>query len=323
MAGADRRQPRRARRLSDRGPGRARGAVRGRRAGVSHHADGRRRRPARPGRQRHCRRPGDRSCGSAWSSTRRGRCRGDAVGVGARRSPVSTPDALAALARTVVARPGFTLVGPDGATRGRSPASATPVAARGPIGVRAMQRRSRVELAERRAAAVAAVRAVAPLEFVNGGGTGSLESTSAEPAVTEVTAGSGLFGSALFDHYRAWRPQPAAFFALPVVRRPGPGAVTVLGGGWIASGPAGRDRLPVPWLPTGLRLDGTRRRRRGADAVAWRRSRPAGDRRPRVVPACQGRRAERARQRVARRRRRPDRRTSSRPTAARAKRSSE
>jgi D-serine deaminase-like pyridoxal phosphate-dependent protein len=125
-----------------------------------------------------------------------------------------------------------------------------------PIAVRALQRRSRAEIAERRAAAVAAVRAVTPLEFVNGGGTGSLESTSAEHAVTEVTAGSGLFGSALFDHYRAWRPQPAALFALSVVRRPGPGVVTVLGGGWVASGPPGRDRLPLPWLPPGLRLDG-------------------------------------------------------------------
>jgi D-serine deaminase-like pyridoxal phosphate-dependent protein len=121
--------------------------------------------------------------------------------------------------------------------------------------VRAMQAKSRVELAERRAVAVAAVRAVAPLEFVNAGGTGSLESSAAEQAVTEVTAGSGLFGSALFDRYRVWRPQPAALFALPVVRRPGPGVVTVLGGGWVASGPAGRDRLPVPWLPGGLRLD--------------------------------------------------------------------
>ncbi|PLW74406.1 alanine racemase, partial [Streptomyces sp. DJ] len=33
------------------------------------------------------------------------------------------------------------------------------------------------------------------------------------------------------------------------------GAVTVLGGGYPASGPAGRDRLPVPWLPRGLSYD--------------------------------------------------------------------
>jgi D-serine deaminase-like pyridoxal phosphate-dependent protein len=174
---------------------------------------------------------------------------------GVRRSPLATPAALAAFAGVVAQRPGFTLVGLmayEAQIAGLGDAGRGPR----PIAVRALQRRSRAEIAERRAAAVAAVRAVAPLEFVNGGGTGSLESTCAEDAVTEVTAGSGLFGSALFDHYRAWRPQPAALFALPVVRRPGPGVVTVLGGGWVASGPAGRDRLPVPWLPAGLRLDG-------------------------------------------------------------------
>jgi D-serine deaminase-like pyridoxal phosphate-dependent protein len=179
---------------------------------------------------------------------------GGRVRVGARRSPLATPAGIAALARVVVDRPGFSLVGLMGyegqiaglGDTGRGPR---------PMAVRAMQAKSRVELAERRAVAVAAVRAVAPLEFVNAGGTGSLESSAAEQAVTEVTAGSGLFGSALFDRYRVWRPQPAALFALPVVRRPGPGVVTVLGGGWVASGPAGRDRLPVPWLPGGLRLD--------------------------------------------------------------------
>ncbi len=175
--------------------------------------------------------------------------------VGVRRSPVSTPSALAALAAVVVGRPGFELVG---LMAYEAQIAGLGDAGRGPrsMAVRALQRRSRAEIAERRAAAVAAVRAVAPLEFVNGGGTGSLESTAAEAAVTEVTAGSGLFGSVLFDHYRAWHPQPAALFALPVVRRPGPGVVTVLGGGWVASGPSGRDRLPAPWLPTGLRLDG-------------------------------------------------------------------
>jgi D-serine deaminase-like pyridoxal phosphate-dependent protein len=112
------------------------------------------------------------------------------------------------------------------------------------------------ELAERRAEVVAAVREVADLRFVNGGGTGSLELTSAESVVTEVTAGSGFFGPGLFDHYRAFDPYPAALFALPVVRRPGPGVVTLLGGGYIASGSAGPDKLPKVHLPAGLKLDG-------------------------------------------------------------------
>jgi len=44
-------------------------------------------------------------------------------------------------------------------------------------------------------------------------------------------------------------------FALPVVRRPGPGVVTVLGGGYLASGPGNPSRVPSPYLPAGLRLD--------------------------------------------------------------------
>ena len=50
-------------------------------------------------------------------------------------------------------------------------------------------------------------------------------------------------------------PRPAALFALPVVRKPSPAIATVLGGGYLASGPGDRARLPRPVLPAGLRLD--------------------------------------------------------------------
>jgi D-serine deaminase-like pyridoxal phosphate-dependent protein len=175
--------------------------------------------------------------------------------VGVRRSPVHTPDQAAALARALVARPGIALVGVMAyeaqiAGLGDSPAG-RPL--RG-LAVRRMQETSARELAGRRAAAVAAVREVAELEFVNGGGTGSLERTATEPAVTELAAGSGLYSPTLFDGYRAFRGRPAALFALPVTRRPGPGLVTVAGGGWIASGPPGPDRVPAPTYPAGLRL---------------------------------------------------------------------
>ncbi|MEU1303450.1 alanine racemase [Streptomyces shenzhenensis] len=182
---------------------------------------------------------------------------GGRLRVGALRSPLHSPDQVAELTRAVVRRPGFTLVGIM-AYEGHIAGVGDSVAGR-PLrsrGVRLMQARARRELAERRAAVVRAVRAVAPgLEFVNGGGTGSVQHTAAEAAVTEVAAGSGLYVPRLFDNYTSFRGRPAALFALPVVRRPGVGVVTVLGGGYPASGVAGADRLPVPYLPEGLRYD--------------------------------------------------------------------
>ncbi|OZV76466.1 alanine racemase [Micromonospora echinospora] len=180
------------------------------------------------------------------------------VHVGVRRSPVHSATAAGAFAATVTGRRGFRLVGVmayEAQIAGLG--DAPPGQALRGTAIRAVQRRSYRELLARRGAAVNAVRQHADLEFVNGGGTGSLAATSADPAVTEVTAGSGLYGPTLFDAYRAWRPTPAAFFACAVVRRPAPGVATVLGGGWVASGPAERSRLPQPWLPAGLRLVGT------------------------------------------------------------------
>lgn len=175
--------------------------------------------------------------------------------VGVRRSPVHSAGQAGALARRIRTRLGFRLVGvmsyeahiagvgddpPGRALRARA--------------IRLMQSRALPELLARRAAAVRAIREHADLEFVNAGGTGSVAATGADPSVTEVTAGSGLYGPTLFDAYRSWRPVPAAFFALSVVRRPAPRIATVLGGGWTASGPAEASRLPTPYLPEGLRF---------------------------------------------------------------------
>jgi D-serine deaminase-like pyridoxal phosphate-dependent protein len=189
---------------------------------------------------------------------------GGLLRAGAYRSPIRTPGDAAALASAVVARPGLRLVGlmayeAQIAGVGDRPAG-RPLYS---LAIRYMQRQSGAELARRRTAIVAAVRDVAPLEFVNGGGTGSLEKTAAEPAVTEIGAGSGLYQPRLFDSYRGFRGRPAAFFALPVVRKPGRRVVTALGGGYLASGPADQARLPAPYLPAGLRLD----RREGAGEV--------------------------------------------------------
>ncbi len=179
---------------------------------------------------------------------------GGLVHLGMRRSPVHTVSDIRELARAVVEDDCFRLVGVmayEGQIAGL-PNNTGPLPRR--AAVKGFQRLSAQELRSRRGRAVRAVSEVVDLEFVNGGGTGSLESTSAEEVVTEVAAGSGLYAPTLFDGYGHFRLEPAAFFVLSVVRRPGPAHVTVLGGGWVASGPVGDDRVPTPWWPQDLSL---------------------------------------------------------------------
>lgn len=181
---------------------------------------------------------------------------GGRIRAGARRSPVHTPGQAVALAEEIARRDRLTLValmayeGQIAGVGDRIPRR--PFRSRT---IRWMQRRSAAELRERRAETVSRIRELAPIELVNGGGTGSLELTSTEAAVSEVSAGSGFFAPAQFDRYSRFSLRPAAAFALPVVRRPGPGVVTALGGGYLSSGPADPARLPQPWLPGGLSFD--------------------------------------------------------------------
>ena len=179
-----------------------------------------------------------------------------ALQVGPKRSPIRTPGAARKLAEEIASRPGLALDGLlayEGQVAGVG--DAAPGHALRNLAIRRMQRASMAEIGERRAEIVTAVSEVAPLRFVNGGGTGSLELTAKEDAVTELAAGSGFYAPGLFDHYSRFTLTPAAGFALPIVRRPQTGVVTALGGGYVASGPAGADRLPTPWLPPGLHLD--------------------------------------------------------------------
>lgn len=171
--------------------------------------------------------------------------------IGVRRSGLFSAGEVASFARRIVSRPGFRLVGLqmyDAQIAGQGD-NAGPDA---PL-IRAVQAMSRSELRERRAAIVAATASIAPLEFLNGGGTGSLEFTGSDESLTEASAGSGLLGGHLFDGYRSFRPAPAAAFAFDVVRRPTHDIATVLGGGWIASGPPLASRQPHPVWPAGLR----------------------------------------------------------------------
>ncbi|MCE5292856.1 MAG: amino acid deaminase/aldolase [Nocardiaceae bacterium] len=177
--------------------------------------------------------------------------------LGVLRSPVHTVDEAVSLARTIHERRGFRLVGVmsyEAQVAGLGNESRA---------IQLMQSASMRELRNRRRHVIAAIRKVADLEFVNAGGTGSLEATAADQSVTDIAAGSGFFGGHLFDHYRHFRPAPALGFGLNVVRKPRPDVVTCHGGGWIASGPPGEDRLPLIAWPSGLNYVG----REGAGEV--------------------------------------------------------
>ncbi|MFF3222738.1 amino acid deaminase/aldolase [Nocardia suismassiliense] len=173
------------------------------------------------------------------------------IHLGVRRSPIRTPEQAAALAAAALRR-GFEVVGVmtyEAQIAGMPDSN---------VALRLMKRASAAEITKRRKRVLDAVRSVTgKLEIVNSGGSGSIEVSIADPDVTEVTAGSGLYVPTLFDHYRSFTPRPALFFATSVLRRPTPSIATVFAGGYIASGPTGASRVPMPVWPSGLRLIGT------------------------------------------------------------------
>jgi D-serine deaminase-like pyridoxal phosphate-dependent protein len=176
--------------------------------------------------------------------------------IGPKRSPIRTGEQARRLAGEIERRPGTRLVGAM-AYEGHIAGVGDDVPGR-PMrsaAIRFMQGRSEAELAERLPGVVAALRDVTDLEWVNCGGTGSLARSAKLGVATELTAGSGFYAPALFDTYRSLALTPAAMFCLPVTRVPGAGVATALGGGYVASGAPGADRLPTPYLPAGLRLD--------------------------------------------------------------------
>ncbi len=121
--------------------------------------------------------------------------------------------------------------------------------------IRRLKKRSIKEVAARRKAIVELIHSKGiDLELVNGGGTGSLESTREEEVVTEVTIGSGFYASGLFDNYVQFKHAPSAAYAIEIVRRPQKHIYTCSGGGYIASGAIGKDKAPVPYLPKGIQL---------------------------------------------------------------------
>ncbi len=177
--------------------------------------------------------------------------------IGPKRSPLFDTADVVAMARRVVERDGFRLVGVmtyEGQVAGVQ--DDVPDQRTKSLLVRRLKQASMAQLEVRRREISEALAEVVHLEFWNGGGSGSVEATSADAAVTEIAAGSGLLVPGIFDHYASFEPRPAAFFGLRVTRKPTPAMATVHGGGLIASGATGADRSPVPWAPPGLHLTG-------------------------------------------------------------------
>lgn len=179
---------------------------------------------------------------------------GGRLHLGARRSPLRSPEDVVALARAAARIEGVRIAGLMGyeahvaGVPDQNPFSP----AMNPLR-KALKRLAVPAVSRLRSRTVAALAAEGvELHLVNGGGTGSVSSTAAESCITEVTAGSGFLCSHLFDYFQGQDLEPAAFFALEICRVSDPGHVTCAGGGYVASGEPGLDRLPLPWLPRGL-----------------------------------------------------------------------
>lgn len=181
--------------------------------------------------------------------------RTDKLHLGLRRSPIRTPAQALELVRQATQLKGVRidcLMGYEGHIAGVN--DDIPGQMIKNYLIRFLKNASVRELSARRVAVVQALRqAGVELRLVNGGGSGSLLSTLADASVTEATVGSGFYAPALFHHFHQVKYQPAAFFALQVVRKPAAGMITCHGGGYIASGPTDSSKAPLPVLPPGLR----------------------------------------------------------------------
>lgn len=123
------------------------------------------------------------------------------------------------------------------------------------IVIRHLKRKSNRDIVKKRKQVMKSLeRSGLSVRFVNGGGTGSLHRTTKEKVVTEVTVGSGFFNPHLFDKYKDFQLRPAAAFAIEITRIPEKNIYTCFGGGYVASGPVGEDKVPEVFLPKGGKL---------------------------------------------------------------------
>ena len=199
---------------------------------------------------------------------------GRAIHLGVRRSPLRQADQTVQLARRAAGLEGVKITAVMGyEAQIASVNDSVPGQRLKNALLRKVKQRSMAELMARRKGIIHALKASGcAIAIVNGGGSGSLKATAMDSSVTEVTAGSAFFAPGLFRHFHEVSFQPAAFFALQVVRAPAPGMVTCLGGGYVASGEIGRNKLPWPVMPPGLKYIGIE----GAGEVQTPLKLPAG-----------------------------------------------
>lgn len=167
--------------------------------------------------------------------------------VGAHRSKLRDLEQIGHLADVIAATHGVQLVGAmfyEAQVAGMPDAS--------PVH-RLIKKRTMAKLATYRAEVIQRMSRHGELEFVNGGGSGSVAWTAQDSTITDIAAGSGLFTPTSFDGFDSLETQPAAWFVSPVVRKPSHDVVTVFAGGYAASGPHGASRTPRPVYPEGLK----------------------------------------------------------------------
>jgi D-serine deaminase-like pyridoxal phosphate-dependent protein len=166
--------------------------------------------------------------------------------LGVRRSPVHTAGEAYALAAEIAKRPELSLTGLmfyDAQIAGLPDTSAA---------VRAIKSLSARELIDRRDEVILAVRDLAELKLINGGGTGSLHIVSRDHLLTELSAGSvctDLPCSITIATSHPCRPpsSSAQWYASQAhdTRSCTPVATSLQGH---------RARQPLPWMPPKLRL---------------------------------------------------------------------
>ena len=164
---------------------------------------------------------------------------------GSKRSPLSNKDRLLYLLAKVKKYPSIRIVGAMGYDAQIAGIGDHPSSIVKRLFIPALKKQSEKKVSVWRKQAVHLIKQNnRELQFVNGGGSGSIQYTAKQSEVTEVTVGSAFFAPALFDTYHNLALTPSVGFALRVVRQFDEETFVLQGGGYIASGAIGADRLP-------------------------------------------------------------------------------